>query len=221
MCVGETARARGTLNALAAVLLQTLGGNDRVSTLLEEHTSEQYGPGWVFAGYASNGKDMKAMRCADGALLPWNANFSFGVEAEMGEGADVFYGTPNADIAESNYVSFTLTPNPNPLGTPQFIPTWAAPADNANDMLCGGGGNDELLGDADDNYSVGAEEWLDGGPGIDFCDGDPPDGVFGVNTGGTQSDVVNSTCESHAHAWFSNSFFSCTSSENPVALFNL
>jgi hypothetical protein len=73
---------------------------------------------------------------------------------------------------------------PAPYGPLTWVPI--APGDNASDLLCGGAGDDELFGDADDSPS--AEEVLDGGFGDDFCDGDPIN--WGGPTGGSTFDVA-------------------------------
>ncbi len=203
-------------------VLRTRGGADYVSTLLEEQTFLVAGLNWLRARLLREGWT-HGMTCGAGgdAIAPWDPSFEFGVKVQLGEGADKFYGTPNDDIGESNFTSFEFIDNPDPFGTPRMIPVWHAPADESTDLLCGGGGDDELLGDADDDYQDTAEEWLDGGDGNDFCDGDPPDGPYGINVGGSTSDVVKTTCETHEDAFVSNSLFSCDEAENPIEWFNL
>ncbi len=161
------------------LLLQTGPGDDTVTTLLEEHTYSVGGPDWLLAEY-THGGTTRAMYCGsdDYAIAPWNPDFEFGVTAILGTGTDRFFGTPGDDTAHSNHVSTSLQPIPAPWGPPTWVQQ--APGDNASDVLCGGYGDDVLLGDADD--SISAEEVLDGGFGDgDFCDGDPwqsvmPDG---------------------------------------------
>lgn len=186
-------------------VLSTGGGDDYVAPLLESQTYSLPGANWLVAklyGWF----DTHAMRCDGKAIAPWNPNFSFGVTASMGTGADEFHGTPNNDIAASNYTSVEWG----------AIPTFYAPADYALDMLCGGAGDDELLGDADDAWASGYEEHLDGGPGVDLCDGDPPDGPLGGVSGSSVSDVAKSTCETVEHAYPHDGWFSCEDSENPI-----
>ncbi|MBL4688384.1 MAG: hypothetical protein JKY37_27600 [Nannocystaceae bacterium] len=153
------------------LFLDTGPGNDTVTTLLEVHTLSVGGPNWIRSEYTRDGTT-RAMFCGanDRAIAPWNPDFEFGVRAVLGTGSDRFYGTPADDIAQSNHVS-TSTVSIPPLGPGTLVQV--APGDNATDLLCGGDGDDELLGDADDGPSF--EEILDGGKGDDFCDGDPHD----------------------------------------------
>ncbi|MBV1860723.1 MAG: hypothetical protein KUG77_20075 [Nannocystaceae bacterium] len=162
------------------LLLTTGAGDDTVTTLLEEHTYTVGGADWLEADDGPAGTT-HAMYCGsdDFAIAPWNPTFDFGVAAILGTGLDRFFGTPNDDLAHSNHV-YTVNP-PGPLTSVQ-----QAPGDNASDVLCGGRGDDELLGDADDSWS--AEEVLDGGYGDDFCDGDPHD--WPNTAGGSSYDVA-------------------------------
>ena len=166
------------------LLLQTGAGDDTVTTLLEEHTYAVGGPDWLLAEYTPGGTT-RAMYCGsdDYAIAPWNPDFDFGVEAVLGTGADRFFGTPNDDIAESNQIYTTQVRIPAPWGPLTWVQQ--APGDNASDLLCGGLGDDELLGDADDSWT--AEEVLDGGFGDDFCDGDP---LHWGTIGGASFDVA-------------------------------
>ncbi len=196
-------------------LLRTGAGDDYVAPLMEEQTYDWISPDAVFAGKDDRGINTYGLACeGSGAVAPWHDGFSFGVFAEMGAGADEFHGTPNDDIAESNFTHIELERSPPPFGPK--IPVYYAPGDQAQDMLCGGDGDDELLGDADDDWNAGFEELLDGGDGIDFCDGDPPTGPFGSVLGGTTSDVATSSCETIERADELNGWFSCEDSSNPV-----
>ncbi len=199
-------------------VLRTKGGDDYVAPLLEEQTYGLLGLNWIRAKLQAGGIWTHGMECGGEAIAPWNPAFSFGVDAEMGTGADEFHGTPNDDIAASNYTSAERRRIPPPFGPLVFV--FEAPGDNAIDMLCGGAGDDELLGDADDDWMAGAEELLGGGPGDDFCDGDPPDGPLGGVGGGSVSDVAMS-CETFEDAAPLSGWFSCEDTENPVETLEL
>lgn len=102
------------------------------------------------------------------AVGPWWSgwNGDFHIRAQMGDGADVFHGSPNNDQAWSNNTSLT--------------------ADGDIDHLCGYGGNDTLRGDNTDSYSSDME-CLAGGDGTDTCDGgtnsmSDPDALWSCET---------------------------------------
>lgn len=166
-------------------LLQTGPGDDTVTTLLESHTYSVGGPNWITAQFTQAGTT-RAMYCGsnDAAIAPWNPDFEFGLLAVLGAGSDQFYGTPNDDIAQSNVISTSSQSIPPPFGPTTTIQH--APGDNAMDVLCGGYGDDELLGDADD--SPWFHEVLDGSYGDDVCDGDPSNGLLAW--GGSIYDVA-------------------------------
>jgi hypothetical protein len=137
------------------VQIQTQGGNDRLAALLPEH-----GPPAAY------------FKCGAGtsAILPWPADWNFGIAAFMGVGMDEFHGTSKSDWVISSQT----------VGV----------ADGAFDLMCGNAGDDFLHGDGDDNVGAFLEEMMYGGPGTDFCDGDPGLALNGSNS----SDAYNS-CE--------------------------
>jgi len=200
------------------LLLQTWGGDDTVTTLYGSST----GPNWIEG----------AMRCsADGraALAPWNSDFDFGVHAVLGTGFDRFYGTPGDDIAESNAITTETVNIPHPWGPPTFVQV--APGDGASDILCGGEGDDELLGDADDGPTF--EEILDGGEGDDFCDGDPlnwPDlagggsifdiaqHVFGIDYG---CNTIENATTPAIYTFLDEPWLTCLPLASPIYTFGL
>jgi hypothetical protein len=109
-------------------------------------------------------------------MLAWNPGvLKFGIAANMGTGSDVAHGSENDDSLFSNYP-----------GT--VFPSNLTPADSADDILCGWGGDDSLTGDKDDSASF--EELLGGGSGTDHCNGG--------NDGNTFDDVHG--CESSSAA---------------------
>lgn len=209
-------RPRSKERSISTGTLRSAGQQIDLATLLEEHSYPVPGLNWLPADLLPGWIQTYGMECGPEAIAPWNPNFEFGVTAVLGEGADVFHGTPNDDSAESNFTAVVwkrFTPS-GPL-----VPVPTAPGDESVDMLCGGDGDDELFGDADDNWTVG-EEWLDGGAGDDYCDGDPPNSLTGP-AGGTSSDLAKSTCEVSEHAatgaWVETyPGFSCADSSNPV-----
>lgn len=200
-------------------ILTTGGGDDYVAPLLPWESVSAYGLNWLRARLYAGWIQTKAMRCDHEAIAPWNGDFSFGVTAAMGTGADEFHGTWNDDYAASNYVSTEWSRVPAGVGP--LRPTFYAPADDSLDMLCGGAGDDELLGDADDHWQSGREEHLDGGSGDDVCDGDPPNGFLGGTPGGSSSDVATSSCETVEHAYSHDGFFSCEDTANPILALGL
>ena len=205
--------------------LSTMGGDDYVSVLSEEQSFEKEGDSnWIRSRLLNNNRITYGMRCGlnvNRAIAPWDPNFDFGVSASLGAGADEFYGTPNNDRVASNYV-VRAEFRPGPFSpVPRPISYNSAPADNSIDLLCGSDGDDELLGDRDDNWLANAEEWLDGGPGQDSCDGDPPDGLFELNEGGNESDVVTEACEMRDHAYLLDHLFSCEERKNPIEVLGL
>lgn len=210
--------------------LRTGAGDDTVTTLLEEHTYSVGGPDWILSEYTPGGTT-RAMYCGsdDYAIAPWNPDFDFGVLAVLGTGLDRFFGTPEDDIAHSNLVSTSQIRIPAVWGPLTWVQH--APGDNASDVLCGGHGTDELLGDADDGPS--AEEVLDGGYGNDdYCDGDPID--WPNAAGGDIYDVArhvssgNYGCNTIERAttpaiWSGgwNMVHECWALDNPVDYFDL
>ncbi len=202
-------------------LLQTSDGDDYVAPLMEEQTYDWISQDAVYAGKDNWGINTYGLSCEGGfAVAPWHDGFSFGVHAVMGKGADEFHGTPNDDVAESYFTSIEWERSPPPFGP--RVPVYYAPGDESLDMLCGGDGNDELFGDADDDWQSGFEELLDGGNGNDFCDGDPPTGPFGAFTsGGSVSDVATSGCNTFERAANMDTWFSCEDSSNPIEFLDL
>lgn len=79
---------------------------------------------------------------------PWVPGMDFGINALLGTGADTAYLSPNDDIAISGAAT--------------------AVDDGANDIMCGYGGDDILLGDGTDGTDL---ECLDGGADTDVCYG--------------------------------------------------
>jgi len=79
--------------------------------------------------------------------------FDFYLDADMGTGRDKAYGTEHGDVLFSNKWGYS-----------PYLP-----ADSAEDILCGYGGNDTLYGNHDDSEAY--EEILHGGDGIDTCNG--------------------------------------------------
>ena len=103
--------------------------------------------------------------------------FDFYLLAEGGYGSDTLLGTNHSDVLRSNtYGSF-----PN-----------LAPADSADDILCGYGGADNLLGDHDDSATY--EEFLWGGNNAPDGTGDVCDGGFD----GSTHDDLHTTCETRS-----------------------
>jgi hypothetical protein len=135
--------------------------------LRDEHTT-----GWL--GLLPAGGGTGAMMCGGlgDAVAPWNPNFDFQTYAYLGTGTDLFHGTDNRDVAWTN--------------RPVYVAgAWTSPADNSSvDMVCTYDGNDTIYGDADDNWGMGHEEWIDAGDGSDLCDGDY--GVDGNDTSDLQ-----------------------------------
>lgn len=87
-------------------------------------------------------------------------------------GTDLIYGTDGADGLTSSDTNFT--------------------ADSSNDVLCGFGGNDLLVGDYDSESATSHHECIDGGAGTNTCDG--------VASSSPYTDAyVTSTCSTAAH----------------------
>lgn len=136
-------------------VLFTFGGDDRVAVLRREHTKGDRKLLPTKDGFG-------AMRCGNTgtAIAPWHKDFRFGLDVYLGEGTDLFHGTDNADGAWTNAPVFAGG-------------IWTSHKDSSTpDMVCTYGGNDTIYGDGDDAYTSGTEDWMDGGTGIDLCDGD-------------------------------------------------
>ena len=189
--------------------IQSKGGDDYVATLYQEHTIS-IGPAnpddFVIAGAYAPEVPFYAMRCDGAAIRPWAEGFDFGIWADLGTGADEFHGSPGDDRGASNYATLSYTYQ-WPTG---WIVYESAPADDAEDMLCGGWGDDELYGDLDDDWTAGAEELIDGGPGVDVCDGDP------FSHDGSDSSDVMEGCEGSEDAWLYSGWFDCEDTANPL-----
>ena len=189
--------------------IQSKGGDDYVATLYQEHTIS-IGPtnpdDFVIAGAYAVEVPFYAMRCDGAAIRPWSEGFDFGIWADLGTGADEFHGSPEDDRGASNFATLSYTYQ-WPTGWTVYE---SAPADGAQDMLCGGPGDDELYGDRDDSWGAGLEELLGGGPGVDVCDGDP----FFFD-GSDSSDVI-AGCEGANDGWEYEYWFDCEDTANPL-----
>ncbi|HWB76127.1 MAG TPA: hypothetical protein VG755_14255 [Nannocystaceae bacterium] len=135
--------------------------------------------------------------CENSYILPWkDSSYAFGMVAAMGKGSDEFYGSPESDVASSNTI----------------LAVGTVPADVAWDLVCGYAGQDQLMGDKDNNAALGREEWLDGGADGDICDGDGSSAYDGNDSG----DVWLS-CESFADARNDGGEIDCDATSNPFS----
>jgi hypothetical protein len=129
-------------------------------------------------------------------LIGWPADFTFGIAAHLGEDADEFYGSPRNDWVVTSYFSGST-----------------AVADGSLDLACGLGGDDSLNGDSDDTYPI--EEWLNGGTGTDFCDGDP--NINGGNVADAHRNCENPVSADAKDARVSDSpVTACAADANPM-----
>jgi hypothetical protein len=148
------------------------------------------------------------------AIAPWPAGFLFYINASLGTGADLFHGSPNGDEVNTNAVRI--------IRMEGVWPVWSAvlgsPADHSSfDMACGWGGHDRLYGDEDDDYTIGQEDWLDGGPGNDTCDGDWNLGDLPEDPRRSMSDLWRN-CEAHSDAYSDESLnlIDCAATDDPL-----
>lgn len=144
-------------SASDSVYVKALAGDDVVVPNVEGHNCE----GSAISTYVN----------------PFNeAIFDFGLDTEMGTGADTAYGTGNDDVLYSNE-----------YGT--IVPYNYLPADADEDILCGYDGDDSLYGDHDDTETY--EEILHGGDGTDYCNG---------GQDGNYYDWAHSSCNTSVYA---------------------
>jgi hypothetical protein len=153
---GEAADSFGFGLGYLAVCERPSGGGTQTFGTLTSCTSSTTSADWVEI-YGSPGGDRIApltsnigtITCGTGGnkILPFAWSFPAAI-AGLG-GSDLMYGTANNDLLVSNVFG-------------------SASGDSSNDILCGMNGDDALYGDGDDS-SPAPEEWLDGGPGSDYC----------------------------------------------------
>ena len=146
------------------LLVTTNGGDDRVSFLRTEH--------FPTAPYSFS--------CAGHWMGPALPAFAFYTNAYLGGGEDLYHGSEGRDFVYTNVPQFSFT-------GPFML------ADDATDKVCANEGNDSLMGDLDDDWAT-FEDYLDGGPGSDSCDGDA------YANGDDDSDLYRS-CETHSDAF--------------------
>lgn len=133
--------------------IRTGGGDDRLTAMLTRYEEIDYWGRVVPFECGTLGDRRVAIK----EIVHWNAPR---LRAYMGSGTDRFYGSDHDDEAYSNDSELVFD-------------GWRfrlrAYADKGNDILCGLGGDDILVGDEDNSVY---KETLIGGSGYDACFGD-------------------------------------------------